>query len=279
MVPRKGGKLGNSAVRGRSRTDVWLPAVLLTVAGLGWWWSALIAGDMRSDAISMQTSMQTSMDMSMDTSMKSMPAMSLPAFLVAWVAMLAAMMLPGIMPVVRRDARTGARNAVSVIIFVGGYLAMWSAAGIPAFLAWSGLNHPVTQAHPWAGRVAGAVAVAAGLYQLTPLKTRYMRDCRVSVSPRPGGQPDGPAGAFLAGGRYGMFCLGSCWMLMTLLLALGTMQLAPMLALAVLIWLEKVSAVGDRLRGVTAAMLVLLGVVLLVHPALVAHLASLPHVV
>ncbi|OBF79549.1 hypothetical protein A5791_11245 [Mycobacterium sp. 852002-51163_SCH5372311] len=252
-------------MRGWSRTDVWFPAVLLTVAGLGWWWSAVTAGDMHNDGMSME--------MSMDGSMKSVSPMPLTAFLVAWVAMLAAMMLPAILPVVRRYARTGAGNAVSVLIFVAGYLALWSAAGIPAFLAWSGLNHSVAQTYPWAGRLAGAVAVAAGLYQLTPLKTMFMRDCRMSMSPRPSGQPDRPAAAFLAGGRYGTFCLGSCWMLMALLLAFGTMQLAPMVAFAVLIWLEKSSAWGDRLRGVTAAMLVLLGVALLVHPALVVHLA------
>jgi len=207
--------------------------------------------------------------------METMSPMPFAAFLVAWVAMLAAMMLPALLPVVRRYAHTAARNGASVIVFVAGYLALWSAAGIPAFLAWSSLNQPVAQTYPWAGRLAGAVAVAAGLYQLTPLKSMYMRDCRspMPVSLSPGRQPDRPSGAFLAGGRYGMVCLGSCWMLMTLLLAFGAMQLVWMLAVTALIWLEKASALGDRLRGVTAALLVLLGVVLLVHPAFVMHLA------
>ncbi|WP_396820270.1 copper chaperone [Mycobacterium simulans] len=51
--------------------------------------------------------------------------------------------------------------------------------------------------------------------------------------------------AFLAGGRYGMSCIGSCWMLMVLLIAFGTMQLAWMLASTVLIWLEKVAFVRE----------------------------------
>jgi predicted metal-binding membrane protein len=255
--------LGNGEVRPRPRIGVWLPVVVLSVAALGWWWSAVTSGDMGGH-------------MGGDgMSMEAMPAMPFDAFLVGWVAMLAAMMLPAILPVVRQYARTAARNPVSVIVFIAGYLALWSAAGIPAFLAWGGLNHSVAQAHPWAGRVAGIVAVAAGLYQLTPLKAKCMRDCRspISESVRPGRQPDRPAGAFLAGGSYGMVCLGSCWMLMTVLIAFGTMQLAWMLAIAVLIWLEKFSDLGDRLRGVTAAILILLGVVLLVHPALVSHLA------
>jgi predicted metal-binding membrane protein len=89
-----------------------------------------------------------------------------------------------------------------------------------------------------------------------------------------GKDPKSPAGAFAAGTRYGIYCLGSCWMLMLLLIAFGTMQLAWMLALAVVIWLEKVAPFGDQLRRLTAAMLVLLGVALLAHPTFVTHLIS-----
>ena len=77
-----------------------------------------------------------------------------------------------------------------------------------------------------------------------------------------------------AGGRYGVYCVGSCWMLMLLLIAFGTMELAWMLALSIVIWLEKSTPFGDQLRRLTAAALVLLGVALLVHPAFVSHLIS-----
>lgn len=250
--------MGNSEVRARLWTDTWLPAALLSLAGVGWWWSLVSAGGMRNDGMSMDTQ----------------PTMSFAAFLVAWVAMMAAMMLPAVLPVVRLYARAAADNAAPAVIFVAGYLALWSATGIPAFLAWSRLNGPVAHAYPWAGRFAGAVAVAAGLYQLTPLKAKCLRHCSspISFSLQHGKHLDRPARAFLAGGRYGMFCLGSCWMLFVLLIAFGTMQLAWMLALAVLIWLERVALFGDRLTRVTAAMLVVLGVVLLVHPAFFIHL-------
>jgi len=226
---------------------------------VGWWWSSVSAGGMRGDAMSMDTQ----------------STMLFAAFLVAWVAMMAAMMLPAVLPVVRLYARAAAAgNAAPVGIFVAGYLGLWSAVGIPAFLAWSRLNGPVAHAYPWAGRFAGAVAVAAGLYQVSPLKSMCLRHCRSPISffLQHGKHLDRPARAFLAGGHHGMYCLGCCWMLMVLLIAFGTMQLAWMLALAVLILLEKVAPFGDRLRQVTAAMLVLLGVVLLVHPAFVIHL-------
>jgi predicted metal-binding membrane protein len=256
--------VGNSAVRGRPWADMWWPAILLSVAGLGWWWSAVSAAGMHGG----EMQMDTQSTMSMDTQ----STMSFAAFLVAWVAMMAAMMLPAVLPVVRRYART-VGGKTPVVIFVAGYLALWSAVGIPAYLAWSRLNEPVAHAYPWAGRLAGAVAVAAGLHQLTPLKGTSLRHCRTPMSSlRHGQQLDGPARALIAGGRHGIFCLGSCWMLMVLLIAFGTMQLVWMLALSVVIWLEKATPFGAGLTRVTAAMLVLLGVVLLVHPAFMLRL-------
>jgi predicted metal-binding membrane protein len=235
-----------------------LPAALLGVAGVGWWWSTVSAADMRGDAMSMDT----------------MSTMPFAAFLIAWAAMMAAMMLPAVLPDVRRYAHAADGNAAPAVTFVAAYLALWSATGIPAFLAWSRLHEPMAHPYPWIGRIAGAVAIATGIYQLTPLKTMCLRHCRspILLSPPRGNHLDRAARALLAGTRYGIFCLGSCWMLFVLLIALGTMQLAWMLALSVMIWLEKLAPIGDRLTRVTAAMLIALGVVLLVHPALVTHL-------
>jgi predicted metal-binding membrane protein len=217
------------------------------------------AAEMRGDAMPMATQ----------------STMSLAAFLIAWVAMMAAMMLPAVLPVVGGYVRAAAGNAVPGIAFVAGYLAVWSVVGLPAFVASTHLN-PVLHSCPWVGRVAGAVAVVAGLHQLTPLKAACLRHCRRSMplSARPSNHLNSPARALLAGGRYGIYCLGSCWMLMVVLIAFGTMQLAWMLVLAVIIWLEKVAPFGDQLRRATAAVLVVLGVVLLVHPVFVTHLIS-----
>lgn len=245
--------------RGQTRTDIWLPALLLGLAGLGWWWSVVSAAGMRGDAMPMDAP----------------STMSLAAFLIAWVAMMAAMMLPAVLPVVGRYARTAAGNAAAAIVFVVGYLAVWTVVGIPAFVASTHLN-PVLHTCPWVGRVAGAVAVVAGLHQLTPLKATCLRHCRrsMSLSVRLGDHLNSAPRALLAGGRYGIYCLGSCWMLMGVLIAFGTMQLAWMLALSVVIWLEKIALFGDQLRHTTAAILVVLGLALLVHPMLVTHLIS-----
>ncbi len=252
-------------VRRYRATDIWPPAALLIVAALGWWWSAVTAGDMSDGAMSMDSM----------GSMQPLPAMSFVAFLVAWVAMMAAMMFPAVMPVVRIYGRAAANGqAAPVVVFVGGYLALWSLVGIPAYFAFRRLEEPLMQGSPWVGRVAGAVAVAAGLYQLTPLKSVCLRHCRSPLSffMRHGKRLDRPSGAFIAGGRHGLFCVGCCWMLMAVLIAFGTMQLAWMLVFAVLILLEKVAPFGERLARVTGAALLVLGVVLLVQPTFVTHL-------
>jgi predicted metal-binding membrane protein len=257
-----------SEVRGTAgRSDIWLPVALLILAAVGWWWSAVSAGDMSGDMAG---------DMGgMSMPMEPQPAMSLIAFLVAWVAMMSAMMFPAVVPVVRLYARAAANGAAApTAVFVAGYIVLWSIVGIPAYFAWSRLNRPLMEGSEWAGRVAGAVAIGAGLYQLTPLKSVCLRHCRSPLSffMRHGKHLDRPTGAVIAGARHGMFCVGCCWMLMALLVAFGAMQLAWMLIFAVLILLEKAAPFGEQLARVTGAVLLVLGVALVVHPEFVTHL-------
>ncbi|MCT7656881.1 DUF2182 domain-containing protein [Mycobacterium deserti] len=261
--------------RAAGRSEIWVPAGLLVLAGLGWWWSA-VSADM-GGAGEMPVGHPPGMAMEPHAGVAVQPhmAMSFVAFLVAWVAMMVAMMFPAVLPVVRLYNRAAAKGrAAPVSFFVGGYIVLWSALGIPAFFAWSRLNEPLAQGTPWAGRVAGVVAVAAGVYQLTPLKSVCLRHCRSPMSffLRHGKHLDRPAGALLAGGRHGLFCVGCCWMLMALLVAFGAMQLAPMVILAVLILLEKAAPFGEQIARGAGAVLLALGVALLVHPAFVTHL-------
>ena len=258
-----------SEARGTARSDVWPPVALLLLAGLGWWWSAVSAGDMGADDAMTGAMPMPSMPV------EPQPAMSFAAFLVAWVAMMAAMMFPAVVPVVRLYSRAAARgNAAPTVFFVGGYLTLWTLVGIPAYFAWRRLEQPLMTGSPWAGRVAGAVAVAAGLYELTPLKSVCLRHCRSPMSffLRHGKRLDRPAGAFVAGGRHGIFCIGCCWMLMALLVAFGAMHLVWMLVFAVLILVEKAAPFGEQFARVTGIALLALGVALLAHPQSITYL-------
>jgi predicted metal-binding membrane protein len=244
-----------------SRESLLLPGSLLGLAALGWWWSDRMAHEMVPG-------------MAMGSSMG--PAsLSLAAFVGAWVAMMGAMMFPAILPVVNIYHRAaGLGRAAPTPIFVAGYLFVWSAVGVPAYFAWRATQDSIDHATPWAGRVAGAVFLVAAIYQLSPLKSVCLRHCRSPMSffLRQRSNLRRPIGAVTAGTTHGLLCLGCCWALMAILIALGTMQLAWMIILAALIFIEKVTPMGERFTRVAAAAFVVLGVILVIHPASLSRL-------
>src|ERR1700681_2269921 len=91
-------------------------------------------------------------------------------FVAVWVSMMAAMMLPGAVPAVLRRAHASGR-ARAVPLFVASYLAIWTLVGVGVY-AFS---------RPHGYVAAGSVAIAAGIYEFTPLKQQFRRRCRESV--------------------------------------------------------------------------------------------------
>jgi predicted metal-binding membrane protein len=153
-------------------------------------------------------------------------------------------------------------EAGTTALFVAGYLLTWTAAGLIGyalieggraldlgFLAWDGGG-------PY---VAGAVIVAAGIYQLTPLKDVCLRHCRSPMMFLLTHWKPGRAGALRMGVEHGGWCVGCCWGLMAALFALGVMSIGWMVMIAALIAFEKLlpwKAVANR--GI-AVLLVVLG--------------------
>jgi len=129
-------------------------------------------------------------------------------FIAVWVAMMAAMMLPGAAPAVLRRAR--ARGVRAVPLFAGAYLAVWALAGVAVYAAY----------RPHGTLAAGAVVIAAAVYEVTPLKRHFRRRCRDSVR---------------SGFRFGLCCGG----LMLMLVALGVMSITWMAVIAILVLAQK----------------------------------------
>jgi predicted metal-binding membrane protein len=179
-------------------------------------------------------------------------------YLGIWVTMMAAMMLPSAVPAAARLAR-----AIPALSFLAGYLAVWTVYGIAAY----GLFRLVTsldigwlawdEAGPY---FAGGVLAAAGLYELTPLKHRFLARCRA------------PGEA--SGVRYGVDCVGCCFGLMAALFALGVMSLTWMVVVAGVIFVEKVPRPGMRLARVVGLGLIVLGVWVAVSPGSVPGLTE-----
>lgn len=236
-----------------------VPAALLAVASVGWWWSVRMAGDMHSSGDGMAH---------MDS--MSGGVLSLGAFLLAWLAMMSAMMFPAVWPVVRLYGRAAAAGRVAPLpAFVAGYIGVWSALGFPGYLGWRALMDPIAQGQAWAGRMAGVVLFVAAVWQVTPLKSVCLRHCRSPMSffLRFGRSVTRPLGALRMGARHGLYCLGCCWALMAVLVAVGTMNVAWMAGLALLILLEKNAPQGERIAVAAAVVFVTLGVVLVLRPS------------
>jgi predicted metal-binding membrane protein len=148
------------------------------------------------------------------------------------------------------------RRAARIAGLVAGYLAVWAAAGLPAYgLAW--LAGWMAGQHPGAAHVVTVAAFAVvGIYQLSPLKDRCLARCRSPLGLLLHyGSYWGRSRDLRVGVHHGGYCLGCCWGLMVLLIAVGVMNVAAMVGLAALVLIEKVWRWGPaagRLAGVAA---------------------------
>jgi predicted metal-binding membrane protein len=184
-------------------------------------------------------------------------------YLRIWVAMTAAMMLPATAPMVvvfsrvsRQRARRRSFPAARTWIFLAGYLVAWTLYGLVAYGLdqWARSAAPRLLAWGQGGRyLTGAALVAAGIYELTLLKRVCLRHCRGPIHFVHAGWREGSAGALRMGSEHGLYCVGCCWGLMLALFALGVMNLTWMAAMAVLVFVQKVLPLGDRLTPVVAA--------------------------
>jgi predicted metal-binding membrane protein len=171
--------------------------------------------------------------------------------------MMAAMMLPSVTPTASLYAKTVQRNrAVRIAGLVAGYLAVWAAAGLPAYgLAW--LAGWLTAAHSMAGHImAVAVFAVAGIYQLSSLKDRCLAHCRSPLGLLLHyGTYRGRLRDLRVGAHHAVYCLGCCWALMAILIAVGVMNVVAMAGLAALVLIEKAWRRGPaagRLAGAAA---------------------------
>jgi len=163
------------------------------------------------------------------------------AFFVAlWVAMMAAMMLPGAVHAVLRRVEASGRVDV-VLPFVASYLAVWTLVGA--------LVYAVYRPHGTVG--AGALVIAAGVYELTRLK-QYCRRC--------GRESAG------SGFAFGLYCVGSSIGLMVMLVALGVMSITWMLVIAVLVLVQKLLPAKAAIDVPLALAIVALGILILIAP-------------
>lgn len=191
-------------------------------------------------------------------------------FLGVWVVMMAAMMFPSVSPTVALYSKlTKSRSLALPLVFTSGYLMVWSAVGVLAFALATIGGRIIGDVLAWdrAGRwVAGVTLVVAAVYELTPLKNVCLGKCRTPLGFLLGSWRDGLSGALQMGARHGAWCVGCCWALMASLFALGVMSIVWMAFVAGLIAIEKTLPWNRSATYATAAILLVLGVVVIVAP-------------
>ena len=189
-----------------------------------------------------------------------------------WWVMMAAMMLPSAAPMVllfaraNRTEKARERPYVPTGVFAAGYLAAWGgfsalATGLQWELEQLGLLSPMMTTTSY--RLGGAILIAAGLWQLTPIKGMCLRHCRSPLSFIAQGWRPGRLGAFRMGLEHGAYCLGCCWFLMGLLFFGGVMNLVWIGGLAAFILLEKTIPMGHWLGRIAGIAIGAWGVALL----------------
>ena len=205
------------------------------------------------------------------------PGVRLFTYLGMWTAMMAAMMLPAAAPMilvfgtVYRTKRESGGAFVPTWVFVAGYLAVWVGFGAVAW-AMGDFGEAIARAYPMVRelgpRVAATAMIAAGLYQLTPLKQRCLSHCRSPLSFLSHHWRPGAGGAWRMGVDHGVYCVGCCWVLFVLLVVVGLASLPWMGLITLIVCAEKLLPYGKPVTLGVAGLLIILGTLTLIRPDL-----------
>jgi predicted metal-binding membrane protein len=203
-----------------------------------------------------------------------------PLFMLMWLTMMVAMMFPTIAPMVlahRVVVLKRGEGDLPTVVFVAGYLAIWTVVGLIPLGAVLGFQQagPQVLGERWLEIAAGAALVVAGLYQFTAWKSFCLKQCRTPMSfiltHDFGG---GALAAFKAGASHGVYCFGCCWALMAVLVVVGLMNLAWMAVIAAVFLTEKNLAHGPAISRLVGAAVVALGAAVAIFPGLLAWVSG-----
>lgn len=195
------------------------------------------------------------------------------AMFAMWALMMVAMMLPSAAPMVMFYAGIARRywgtSAVipSAFVFAGVYVALWLAVAAAATVAqWALAKLAPWSAHEMAltdHKVAGVFLVMAGIYQFSSLKEACLMRCRAPLGFIMAYWRPGFAGALRLGWRHGIYCIGCCAVLMSLLFVGGVMNPLWVIGLSVLVFIEKAVPSGDRFGQAAGMAAMIAGVALI----------------
>jgi predicted metal-binding membrane protein len=278
-----------SALESVLRRDRLVVVSALVVVIAASWIYILLGAGMGMTALEMTTSpfgggTDMAMDMSPGSDMASEPATEsemvmamapmawTPGYAVLmffmWWIMMVAMMLPSAAPMIllfarfNRSQRDKCAPYVPTGVFALGYLLVWAGFSVVAVTAQWALERSGLLSGMMASTsvtVGGVLLIAAGVYQLTPLKYACLRHCRSPLFFISHHWKPGEWGALRMGLEHGAFCTGCCWFLMALLFYGGVMNLLWIMGLALFVLIEKVAPAGHWVGWIMGAGLIAWG--------------------
>jgi predicted metal-binding membrane protein len=230
-------------------------------------WVYLLAEAREMSAMADHDRMMAEMGMVMDMSWQRRDVV---LAIVMWAVMMVGMMAPAAVPVfVLFTAAQRARGNTfrwRWVPFATGYFTVWSAFSVAAALLQWALHEQdvMSSAMVMANAgIGGGVLIAAGAYQLTPLKWACLSHCQSPLAFLMGHWRDGAAGAFRMGLRHGAYCLGCCWALMCVLFVVGVMNLLWVAGLSIFVLFEKTGWAGRWLSRVGGVAMIVAGLLMM----------------
>ena len=203
------------------------------------------------------------------------------AFVLEWGVMMAAMMLPSAAPMillydtVRRRLSAEGERAIPAWAFGVTYVVIWTLTGLPVYAGYAAAS-ALTMCCTWfrgaAPYLVSGVLIAAGLYQLTPLKRACLAQCESPLSFLMTRWRAGHAATFLLAVKHALYCIGCCWALMLILVAAGTMGIWWVAGIALVVFAEKLLPRGQRVAKAVGVMLIGLGIAVAATPEVLERL-------
>ena len=181
-----------------------------------------------------------------------------------WWVMMVAMMLPSAAPMillfatVNRKQRETGHPHVPTTIFAVGYLAAWAGFSLVAVILQWGFERTGILSPMLVGTnvtFGGVLLLAAGVYQVTPIKHACLRHCRSPLAFLSTHWRRGARGVLRMGLVHGAFCVGCCWFLMGLLFFGGVMNLYWIAGLTLFVLFEKTVPAGHWIGYATGVAL------------------------
>jgi len=220
------------------------------------------------------TLQQTLSMLSMPMSMVGPMGMSLGIFLLFWTIMMIAMMFPALAPTAsvrfetRRQQTHSAMACSSLLLFLVGYLLIWTVFGLPVFFLSLLNEHLILHTPPLGIGLDIALLAGIGLYQMTPLEKRFLSCCNPTLgchTEMP--SPNLTLSHLKTGLMHGIHCLGACGGLMLVMVIVGFMNLPWMVLLTLVIFVEKTWSYGDRLSFLMGIGFILVAMLAFIDPA------------